>query len=75
MLRQSLKLWIRPGVSEDLGVPSRDDASTFTLESLRDNRRSAAPSAGAHDLVNKVDQFIRESDRDLPAHPRMVPNW
>ena len=34
-LRQSLKLWVRAGASEDLGVPGRDDAATLTLESLR----------------------------------------
>lgn len=73
MLRQSLKLWIRPGVREDLGVPGSDDASPFPLKSLRHDRRSAAPGASPRDLVNEVDQLIGESDRNLPAHPRMVP--
>jgi hypothetical protein len=75
VLRQSLKLWIWPGVGKDLGVPGCDDAATFALESLRDNRCSAAPGAGARDLVNKVDQLIGESDRNLPAHPKTVPHW
>ena len=75
MLRQSLKLWIWPGVSEDLGVPGCDDASTFPLERSCDDRRPAAPAAGARDLVNKVDQLIGESDCNLPCHPIMLPYW
>ena len=37
MLGQSLELWIRPGVREDLSVAGRDDASTFALESTDDS--------------------------------------
>jgi hypothetical protein len=61
-------------VGEDLGVPGRDDAPAFPLERLSDDRGSAAPGAGADDLVNKLDQFIGETNRNLPAHPKMIPN-
>lgn len=75
MLSQSLKLWIRPGASKDLGVATCDDPATFPLERLCDDRRSTAPGIGARDLVNKVDQLIRESDGNLSGHPIMVPYW
>ena len=75
MFRQSLKLWIGRGVSEDLGVPCRYDAATLSLKRLRDDRGSAAPSARARNLINKLHQLNGEPNGNLPCHPIMVPNW
>ena len=75
MCRQSLELWIRPSVSENLRIARRDDASSLPFESSCDYRRAAASSAGARDLVNKLNQIIGQPNGNLPAHPKMVPNW
>jgi hypothetical protein len=75
VLGQPGKLRIRTAAGEDLGIADGDDAPAFALERPRDDRRPAAPGAGADELVDELDEIVWKSNGDLPTDPVMLPLW
>jgi hypothetical protein len=52
-----------------------EGAPTLALKRTGNDCRPAASSAGANDLIDEVDELVRESNSDLLAHPIMVAKW
>jgi len=73
VLGKAGQLGVWTGTSEDSRVARCNDTSALTLERPGDDRRPAALLAAANDLVDEFNEIIREPNRDLSAHPRMVP--
>ncbi len=66
---------VGPRRCQYLGVAGSDHSSPLSLERARDNGGSARLSAGADDLIDKLDEVVGESYSDLLAHPNTVPDW
>lgn len=75
MLGKAGKLGILTRSSEDLGVACGDRTATLALERTGHYRSPTGLGTGDHELVDELDQLVREADGDLLAHPMMVPNW
>lgn len=75
MLGEPVKIRVRTGSSENLGIPRSDHTPALTLKRSGHNRRTTVPCAGIHSLVHEVDEIIREANRDLLAHTKTVANW
>jgi len=75
MLGEAGKLGILARSSKDLGVACSARAAALALERTGDDCRPAGLGTGADELVHEVDELIRETNRDLLAHPIMVPVW
>lgn len=75
MLGESVKIRVRTGASEDLGVPRSNHAPTLTLESATHNRGTTVPDACIHSLIHEIDEIIREANRDLLTHTKTVADW
>lgn len=72
MLGKPDKLRIRTGVSKDLGISRGNHAPALALESPAHDRRATAPDTGVDDLVDEVNEVVREAHSYLLAHPNMV---
>jgi hypothetical protein len=75
VLGKPCELRVRTGAGKDPGIAFGEGAATLTLERTFDDRCAAASRAGVHDLIDEVDQIVRESNSDLFAHPKMVASW
>ncbi len=64
---------VRTLLREHLRVPRSDHTTTLTLERSSDDGRTAAPGAAVDELVDELHELVRESNRDLLAHTKMVP--
>jgi hypothetical protein len=58
--------------SQDLGVPRRDLAPSFTFERANDDGRAAPPGASVDHVVNELDELIGKAQDDLLGHSKMV---
>jgi hypothetical protein len=75
MLGKAGKLGILTRSRKDLSIACRDCTATLALERTRYDRRPTRLGSGADEFVHEVDQLVRETHRDLLAHPMMVPSW
>lgn len=73
MLGETGEHGIRTAPRQNLGIARGDHATALALQRPGDDRRTAAPGSAADELVDELDELIREPDRDLLAHPVMVP--
>jgi hypothetical protein len=75
MLGQAGELGVAARPCKDLRVTGGKDSPPFAFEGTSDNPGATRPATGLDDLVNERDQLVGQPDRDLLAHPEMVPNW
>ena len=75
MLGQPGKLWIWTRADQDLDVAFGEVSSVFSLERLGNHCRPTAFYPRADNPIDKVDKLVRQSNRNLLAHPTMVASW
>jgi hypothetical protein len=75
MLGQSGKLRIRACASQDLGVARSHRAPAFAFERAGDDSGATASHTRVNEVVYELDEIVWKTDRNLLAHPNMVPNW
>lgn len=68
MLRESVQVGIGAGPGQDRRVSSGDSPTAFALECVGYDGGPAPGPPVRHYPVDEIDEVVRQSYRDLPAH-------
>src|SRR5665648_582712 len=72
---QAVEVGVRACVGEDGRVSFRDLATTLAFEGSGHHGGTARGVATTDEVVDEGDQVIRQSDGDLCAHTKTIPEW
>src|SRR5665647_2398851 len=75
VLREAVQVGVRACVGEDGRVSFRDLSTTLAFEGSGYHGGAARGVAVADEVVDERNQVIRQSDGDLCAHTKTIPEW
>ena len=72
---ERVQVSIATALAEDRGVPQGDLTSTLTGQGSGHGLGSTGHGPRGDQFVHERHQLIGEPNRDLSAHPKMIPHW
>ncbi len=70
MLGKTVHIGVLAGARENRGVTGGDRSSSLAFQRASDHDRSAIGLTFSHELVDEIDDVLRQPNGDLLGHPK-----